>query len=160
MHPLTKLQLIILDLLDYNEQLIKRAEVNDVRLDGETDYIVVNSLSPAQARTKGSQYDGEEEKLTLSSGYRMPVTVDFYGTGAYTNANKFQLMLKTDKARELQIVNQITVTAVSDIADVKQLTGQQYVNRYQITLNLLYNESVVLDTLRIDESQIDVQLGR
>lgn len=160
MHPLTKLQLVICDLLDYDEQLIKRGEVNDVRLDGETDYIVVNSLSPSQARTKGSQYDGEEEKLTLSSGYRMPVTVDFYGTGAYTNANKFQLMLKTDKARELQIVNQITVTAVSDIADVKQLTGQQYVNRYQITLNLLYNESVVLDTLRIDESQIDVQLSR
>jgi len=160
MHPLTKLQLVICDLLDYDEQLIKRGESNSIRADDKTNYIVVNSLSPALAQAKGSEFDGNAEVLTLSSAYRMPVTIDFYGTDAYTNANKLQLMLKSDKAKYLQKLHQITVAAVSAVADVKQLTRQQYINRYQLTLNLLYNESIALDTLRIDEAVTEINFNR
>ena len=160
MHPLTKLQLVICDLLDYDEQLIKRGESNKIKLNDKTNYIVVNSLSPALAQTKGQSFDDVEEVLVLATGYRMPVTIDFYGTDAYTNANKLQLMLKSDRARYLQTLHQLAVAAVSAVADVKQLTGQHYVNRYQLTLNLLYNESLALSTLRIDEAVIDIHLNR
>lgn len=156
MHPLTKLQLVILDLLNYDEQLIKRGEVNQIRVDDEANYIVVNSLSPAAAVTKDKSYDDVAEVLTIGAKYRMPVTVDFFGVDAYQNATKFQLMLRTDMAADMQNLHKMTIMAASSLADVKQLTGSQYVNRYQLTLNLLYNESVALDTLRIDEAIIDI----
>lgn len=59
-------------------------------------------------------------------------------------------------AADMQNLHKMTIMAASSLADVKQLTGSQYVNRYQLTLNLLYNESVALDTLRIDEAIIDI----
>lgn len=155
MHPLTRLQFVILNLLDYDEQLIKRGEVNQVRADDETDYIVVNALSPAQPISSGRSYDGEVEQLTVSTNFRMPVTVDFFGLNAYQVALNLQLLLKTDKAAYLQNQHGVTLTAVSALTDVKQLTGSQYINRYQLTLNLLYNESLTIDALRIDRVDID-----
>lgn len=155
MHPLTRLQFVILGLLEYDEQLIKRGEVNQVRADDETDYIVVNALSPAQPISSGRSYDGEAEKLTITSSLRMPVTVDFFGLNAYQVALNLQLLLKTDKAAYLQNQHGVTLAAVSALTDVKQLTGSQYINRYQLTLNLLYNESLIIDALRIDRVDID-----
>lgn len=160
MHPLIKLQLVIRDLLAVEEKLVLRGETNEIKVNDTTNYIVVNSLSPAQARVKNKSFDSEEEILTIGTGYRMPVTIDFYGTGAYKNAKDFQLLLKSDKAQYLQTLHQITLTAVSALADVKQLTGSKYVNRYQLTLSLLYNESVALDTLRIDTAVIDINPNR
>ena len=66
-------------------------------------YIAIDSLAPAQPLARGKSYDGVAEKLIISSRMRQAVTLDFfYGTNAYTNAEKLQLLLKSDKALDLQ----------------------------------------------------------
>lgn len=149
--------LVIRDLLNHDEKNIKLGRINESQAKGTTDYIVVDSISASQPITKSKAYNGDTEKLKVSSGNRMPITVDFYGTNAYTNANKFQILLKTDKARWLQKDYKISIGAVSGITDVKQLTGQQYTNRYQVSLMVTYTESVVIGLLRIDTAITEIQ---
>lgn len=161
MQPLIRLQRVIKGLLDkVDESLIIRGQTNSIKLDDSLGYIVVNSLSAAQARVRTKSFNGTGEVLTIGAGYRLPVTIDFYGENAYRSALDLQLLLKTDKAQHLQKMYRVALTSVSAVTDVKQLTGAKYINRYQLTLNLLYNESVAVDTLRIDEAVIDVNLNK
>lgn len=105
--------------------------------------------------TRSERYDGEAEELTLSTRMRQPVTIDFFGENAYTNAEKLQLLLKSDKALDLQEQYAVTVGGVSQITDVKALTGQQYGNRVQVELTIQYSPSITLDVLRIDTAVVE-----
>jgi hypothetical protein len=146
---------VVRDLLPHPEELIKIGREGITRDQFDTDYIAIDSLAPAQPIARGKSYDGIAEKLTISSRMRQAVTLDFYGTNAYTNAEKLQLLLKSDKALDLQEKYFITVGAVSQVTDVKALTGQQYGNRVQVELTIQYSPSVVLDVLRIDTAVVE-----
>ncbi|MCK9246075.1 MAG: hypothetical protein M0P11_03875 [Anaerolineaceae bacterium] len=147
---------VVRDLLPHPEELIKIGREGIVRGQFDKDYIAIDSLAPAQPLARGKSYDGVAEKLTISSRMRQAVTLDFYGLNAYTNAEKLQLLLKSDKALDLQEQHVITVGAVSQVTDVKALTGQQYGNRVQVELTIQYSPSVVLDVLRIDVAVVEV----
>src|SRR5699024_2968899 len=125
---------VVRDLLPHPEELIQFGRINDERESFDTNYIVIDSLAPGQPLARGEKYDGDAEELTLSSRVRQPVTIDFFGVNAYTNAEKLQLLLKSDKALDLQEQHFITVGGVTQITDVKALTGQQYGNRVQVEL--------------------------
>lgn len=146
---------VVRDLLTHPEALITFGRLNDERQWFDDDYIVIDALAPGQPLTRGEKYDGDDEKLTLSSRVRLPVTIDFFGTNAYTNAEKLQLLLKSDNARDLQEQNAITVGGISQLTDVKALTGQQYGNRVQVELVVQYSPSIVLDVLRIDTAVVE-----
>lgn len=150
---------IIRDLLDYPEELIQQGRLNEDRTDFDTGYIVVDTLAPGQPQATGQRYNGDTEKLTLSARVRQPITVDFYGLNAYTNAQQLQLLLKSDKAYELQRTHGVTMGSFQQITDVKALTGQQYGNRYQAELVINYSPSVTLDVLRIDTAVIETTVN-
>lgn len=156
MNPLIELAKFTRDLLPYNEQLIRIGRQNFERADFETNYIVVDGLGPIQPLARGQKYDGTAEQMSYSVRQQKPCTMDFYGPGAYDNAERFQLLLRSQQSHDLQHDLGITVNAVNAITDVKALTGQQYGNRVQIELNMNYTVSADVDTLRIDTAQIEI----
>lgn len=155
MNPLVLLALVIRDLLEYPEELIKLGRLNEAREWFDGSYIVVDSLAPAQPMARGTRYDGVAESLTLSSRMRQAVTIDFFGTDAYANTERLQLMLMSDQARYLQEQYAVTVGAITQITDVKALTGQQYGNRMQAELTIQYSPSITYEVLRIDTAVIE-----
>jgi hypothetical protein len=155
MNPLILLALVIRDLLPHPEELIRFGRLNEEREWFSDDYIVVDRLAPGQPITRSERYDGVEEELTLSTRMRQPVTIDFFGENAYTNAEKLQLLLKSDKSLDLQEQYAVTMGGVNQITDVKALTGQQYGNRVQVELVIQYSPSITLDVLRIDTAVVE-----
>lgn len=159
MNPLIKLQLFILDLLSYSEALIKRGRVNFEQVDFETNYIVVDGIGPAVTLSRSEIFDDAEEELTISRRVSKPCTIDFYGANAFVNSDSFIAMMGSQLARDLQDTIGVTVGSVSNITDVKALTGQQYGERLQLAVNLQYNISKIVPTLRIDEAQLEFSRG-
>jgi len=51
---------------------------------------------------------------------------------------------------------EIGVFQASGLTDVKMLTGQQYGERQELTLNVRYATSANVDTLRIDTAITDI----
>lgn len=150
---------VIRDLLQHPETLMTFGRIGDDREFFEQDYIVLDSLAPAQPMSHGERYDGTAEVMTYSGRVRQPVTVDFFGLNAYTNASKLQLLLRSDKALDLQEQHGITVHGATQITDVKVLTGQQYGNRVQLELVIHYSPSINVDILRIDEAVIETTVN-
>lgn len=155
--PIIRLMLFIRDLLDYDEQLIKRGRVNEEQENSETDYIAVDSLAPAQPISQREFYDGDNEKMTYGTKWRQVFTINFYGLGAYVNASKLQLLIKSQPSIFKQFQHKITVCNVSQLTDVKQLTGQQYVNRFELELAINYDTEVDIDILRIDKVSVNIK---
>ena len=142
--------LFIRDLLTYDEQLIRIGRQNYDITDFTTGYIGVDSLGPARRLASGEQYDGTLEQMTYQQQWIAPVTVPFYGFDAWDTATTFALLIQSQKSLELQESLGIGVFQASGLTDVKMLTGQQYGERQELTLNIRYATSVNVDTLRID----------
>lgn len=158
MNELIKMQLFIRDLLSYNESLILRGrEGHNLNLFNDN-YIVVDGIGPSVPLAKKDEYDGTLEMMTYSALYQRPLTIDFYGDNAYDNAKNFSLLVRSQQAYELQTANQITVKNIGTVTDVKALVGSIYGNMIQIELNIMFTESVDVETLRIDEAQIQIKV--
>jgi hypothetical protein len=152
---LINLQRFIRDLLDYDENLIERGRRNFEQADFETDYIVVDGIGAARALTRSERFDDVDEQMHYIRRFAKPCTIDFYGTGAFTNADDFVTLLGSQESKELQESLGITVGSVSSVTDVKQLTGQQYGERLQVEIVMQYNVVKTVSTLRIDDAQLE-----
>jgi len=148
--------IFIRDLLEYDEQLIRIGRLNFDVEDFTTPYIGVDSLGQAVRLSAGQNYDGELEVMTYMQNWRAPVTLTFYGDGAWNRANKFSLLISSQKGFELQQAQGIGILLASGITDVKILAGQTYGERQELTLNVLYSVSEDVDTLRINTAQIEI----
>jgi hypothetical protein len=146
------------DLLTYNEQLIKIGRDDDEMLDFNQAYIVVDVAGQRQQAVASSNYNGSTEVMRYIVTEAMPVTVDFFGAQAYTNANTFRLLMQSERRLDLQAQHGITVYNVSRFTDLKLLTGGQYRNRYQLEFAVRYNSAVNIPTLRIDSVEIQTVL--
>lgn len=153
---LRKTAMFVRDLLDYDEQLIRIGRKNYEIDDMTIAYIGVDGLGAAQRLAGGSHYDGDEEVETYQQQWLAPVTLSFYGEGAWARATNFALRIKSQPGYELQQQLQIAVKQASNLTDVKTLTGQQYGERIELALNVQYTVSAEVDTLRIDTPQIEV----
>ena len=142
--------LFIRDLLTYDEQLIRIGRQNYDIDDFAIGYIGVDSLGSARRLASGEKFDGTLEQMTYQQQWQAPVTLSFYGSDAWTTATNFALLIQSQKALELQESLGIGVFQASGLTDVKMLTGQQYGERQEITLNVRYSTSADVDTLRID----------
>ena len=148
---------LIRDLLTHNEQLIRIGRQNFEREEFETDYIVVDALGLSQRIGSLEEYDGDTENLSLGHMWRTSVTVDFYGPGAYSNQERFALLLRTQTALDLKKSLSIDVHQASTCIDLKALTGQQYGNRVQLELSVISNSQIDVTTLRIDTAQLEIR---
>ena len=144
------------DLLPYPESLIKFGRQNFERADLETNYIVIDSLTGDIPLTSSEGYDGEAEQMTYSEYVSRLFTFDFYGAGAFENCRKFRLLCRSQASLELQETLGITVWHPGSATDLKQLTGQQYGERMQLECQVHYNQSEVVDILRIDTAQLRI----
>lgn len=152
----TKLKIFIRDLMGLPESQILSGRVNDNQDDFETDYIVVDSLASVQRITGNIDYDGVNEVQKITNNYITTFTLDFYGNNAYQYSNDFACLIRSQQAYELKKDLQIAVYQVSTIQDLKRLTGQQYGNRYQVSVKVQDYKSVNIDTLRIDTVQTNL----
>lgn len=149
--------IFVRDLLDYDEQLIRIGRLGFDIDDFETAYIGVDSLGSAVRLGSGESFDGDAEIITYQQQWRAPVTLSFYGAGAWGRATNFSLLVKSQKAYELQRSQGIGVFQTSQLTDVKILTGQQYGERIEISFNVQYSISADVETLRIDTAQIELR---
>ena len=145
------------DLLGYNEQLIRIGRQNYDIDDFNIGYIGVDSLGAAQRLASGEKYDGNTERMSFQQQWQAPVTLSFYGTAAWSTATRFALLIQSQASRDLQEALGLGVYQASGLTDVKMLTGQQYGERQELTLNVRYATAADIDTLRIDTAQIELR---
>ena len=152
--------LFIRDLLGYNEQLIRIGRQNYDIDDFTIGYIGVDSLGASRRLASGEKFDGTLEKMTYQQQWQAPVTLSFYGSDAWTTATNFALLIQSQKSLELQDSLGIGVFQASGLTDVKMLTGQQYGERQEVTLNVRYSTTANVDTLRIDTAITELRSER
>lgn len=153
---LRQVALYVRDLLAYSESLIKIGRDNDTITDFTIDYIGVDSIGSARRLASGQKYDGVSEVMTHSQRWNVPIVLSFYGSSAWDNATKFSLLTKSQLSEDLQRLLNIQVKQVSQLTDVKILTGQQFGERVELNFNLHYTISADVDTLRIDTAQYSI----
>lgn len=141
------------DLLNYDEQLIKFDRRNVQASDFSTSYIVVNGSLPQSVLARGQRFDGATEVMTYTAAVSHSIVLEFYGDSAYTNAQAFLMLSKSQRADELRRSNALTIMAVSGITDVGQLLGQSHGNRVHLSFNIQYSPAHDVQTLRIDTPQ-------
>lgn len=144
-----------LDLLSYDESLIKFGRANAEMENGTTNYIVIDELASSQ---KGSfeSFDGTNEIMTHGARTSTQATLNFYGVDARANARSFLLLRHSQKSYELQRDLGLAVFNVGGITDLRQLTGTEYSNRFEVAVNIQYTETATVNTLRIDVAQTNI----
>lgn len=154
---LRKTALFTRDLLAYDESLIKIGREGDDIEDFATGYIAIDTLGASQRLAEGETYDGVAEEMAYAIQWQAPVTLSFYGDGAWQRASDYATLLRSQKALELQKTLGIAVHKASGLTDVGIITGQQHGERYELTVNVQYSTGVDVDTLRIDSAQIELR---
>lgn len=143
------------DLLSYNEQLIKFDRSMTQQDDLNTGYIVVNTSNLSSVQSRGRNYNGDAEEMNYNATMQQSVTLEFYGDGAYTNANDFLVLSDSQAARDLKRALGLTTYNVRQSTDVKQVLGSQYGNRVHVEFNITYTPNQSVEVLRIDSTQFE-----
>lgn len=144
------------DLLQQPEQtVVILGRRNVPRGDASDLQIVIDQLAPATPITDTQSYDGEAEIMTVTQLWRSVMTVDFYGDEGYDQAIKFITLNRHQTGLELKQALGIDLHNVGQLQDLKLLQGEQYSERYQIEVTMIYNISNDISTLRIDTAQFD-----
>jgi len=154
--PLTLTAMFTRDLLSHSESLIKIGRLGEDITDFTTDYIGVDALGAAVRMATGEKYDGDIEKMTHSQQWKVPITLSFYGTNAWSNATKFSLLIGSQASNELQRSLGIGVFQASNLTNVKIIAGEQYGNRFEIEINVQFSIGALVDVLRIDTARLEL----
>ena len=133
--------------LDADKVIIARG--NYLKTDFNDDIVVVDMLISTPAG-RSNDFNGEDEKLTYMVRNKATFTLDFFGTNALTNANKFIARLNSQQAYEFKRDNQIEVFHNTVLTNVKKIQGKTVYDRYQVEIMVKYSEQFTEDVLRID----------
>lgn len=144
------LAMLVRDLMGYPEDIIQIGRDNRVRKNDDRRLVIVDAVADSTPVASGEKFDADAEKMTYTQRESMPATLNFYGDTAYEMARDFRLLVRSQSSREIQRRYGITVFNVSAATNLKSLSGTQHSGRYQMRLNVSYNESIEVDTLRID----------
>lgn len=144
------------DLLIYNEQLITFDRTDASEGDFSTSYIVVNGSNIANKTSSGRNYDGELEIMNYNSSFAQAIILEFYGDDAYVNASNFELLAPSQLGADLKRTLGISISNVSSATDVKQVLGYTHGNRVHLEMNINYNPSIDVDTLRVDTTEFTI----
>lgn len=152
---LDKLANYITELMAFDETKILIGRENATQDNFSQDYIVVDILAPATNISNGRDYNSDTEKEKLNTTQLGSFTLEFYGTNGYTNVNKFINLQLSQQGKDLQKLHDLTVYRASSINNLKQVIGNKHFDRYEIEVMVLYNESLEIDTLRIEEIPVE-----
>ena len=142
-------------LLDYDAALIIIGRENFLKVDNDTNYIVIDELVSTPDGTT-ENFDGTAEEQEFTVQMKGSFTVNFFGTNARANAVKWQALHKSQAAYELQRDLGFAVFHTTNFRNLKALEGSRYNERYEIEVSLSYNETETIETLRIDTAQTDI----
>lgn len=150
MEAINRVGLFLLSLIDDATIPIKKARNNHQNTDFTKPLILVDNLGNAQKIGTSDTFDGVNEVMTYGDYYKQTFTLDFYGDNAYDLAVKVIALLRSQASYNLQQTTGLTFYRPTGIANLRQLTGTTYFNRYQIEVNVNYWDNFDIDTLRID----------
>lgn len=137
------------NLLSYDQDLIVLGRENLNRLDLNESYIIIDSINQ-EVIAKSESFDSDAEVMTYIANVKVFCTLNFYGTNAQTNKNNFITLQSSQNSYELLRDNNFNVHYTSRTNNVKSIDGSDFNNRYEIEMNLIYNEKSTVDTKRID----------
>lgn len=143
------------DLLGQPEgSVVILGRVNIPRGDTAALQIVIDQLAQATPLTDSQNYDGVAESMHVNQLWQAPMTIDFMGAQGYNEAIRFITLNRHQKGYDLKQALGIDTHLVSGLQDLKMLQGEQYSERYQLELTLMFNISANIETLRIDHAQL------
>jgi len=116
---------------------------------------VIDILVPTTPIGSTRQYDYDNETETFNTIFKVKVTLEFYGSEAYSNTYRFVNLQNTQKARDLQKQYEITLFKDMTINNLRQTINGRYFERYELEIMIQYNESLEVDTYRIEEIPIE-----
>ncbi len=119
------------------------------------DFIIVDALALGVPVGRAQSFDGDTEKETYNARFEGTFTIDFYGDTASQNAYSFIVLQASQANFELCRDIGLTINYVSNLTDLRTVEGSQQNNRVQAELKVGYEEQVIVDTLRIDEAQLE-----
>ena len=152
----TLLARFIRDLLGQPEgSVIVLGRTNTTRTNMNSLQIVVDQLAAGTPIGDSQVFDGDVEKTLISQTMKGIFIIDFLGASAYSEAMRYMALQRAPVAYELQRALGVSIGLAARLTDLKLLTGQQYSERYQIELNMIYNNSLEVATNRIDTIVID-----
>lgn len=155
---LEKIADYVTSVMEYDEEnvLIGRDNIN--LKDFERNIIVVDFLGRPQSMSNERKYDYDLEEETFCTIFNGSFTVEFYGDNSYINVNKFINLSNSQRSKDYQKTNEITVFKSKGFNDLKQVVGNRYFERYEVEILVQYSESLTIDTYRIESipvNQID-----
>lgn len=118
-------------------------------------FIIVDSLAIGVPVGRSQSFDGDLEKETYNARFQGTFTIDFYGDTASANSYTFVVLQASQLNFELCRDIGLTINYVNNVTDLRSVEGSQQNNRIQIELKVGYEEQVIVDTLRIDEAQLE-----
>lgn len=155
--PVQLLAMFVRDLLNQPEgDVVILGRMNTKRDDFTALQITIDSLGPDKPIARGQKYDGNTEVMNHNATRMQTCTIRFYGDAAYEQLNKFNLLSASEQALGIKRSLGITVYLSKGVTDIKLLAGSQYSNEFELTADVMYNESVDIETLRIDTAQFSV----
>lgn len=131
---------------------------NFENVDFTKDLILIDSLTGAKNISVTDSYNGTSEIQTFTTYFNQLFTLDFYGDNAYTNANKFVALLRSEKANWYLKEYKLSMLNANSIIDLKDLLGTDYTNRYQVEVSVNYFVNVDISTLKIDTINYEITL--
>ena len=155
MTAVIKVALFVRDLLQVDETIIKIGR-NNLEQDFTKLQIVVDILGAQQVVTNSRKFNSTTEVMNYNNTQAATVTCNFYGNGAYTKANEFVNLCKSQRAQDLKYTLKLRVGNPTSITNVKKLTGTQYSEQYEVELSITHSEAVNVSTLRIDTENLDL----
>lgn len=145
-------------LMNDNNLIIILGRENFENVDFTQDIILIDSLTVAKNISAMDSYNGTSEIQTFTTYFNQLFTLDFYGDNAYTNANKFVALLRSEKANWYLKDYSLSMLNANSIIDLKELLGTDYTNRYQVEVSVNYFVNVDIGTLRIDTINYEIRL--
>lgn len=145
-------------LMNDEELIIILGRENFENVDFTQDIILIDSLTPARNISSTDSYNGADEIQTFTTYFNQLFTLDFYGDSAYTNANKFIALLRSERANWYLKDYKLSMLNVNSLIDLKDLLGTDYTNRYQVEVSVNYFVDVDIETLRIDSVEWSIPL--
>lgn len=145
-------------LMNDNNLIIILGHENFENVDFTQDIILIDSLTVAKNISAMDSYNGTSEIQTFTTYFNQLFTLDFYGDNAYTNANKFVALLRSEKANWYLKDYSLSMLNANSIIDLKELLGTDYTNRYQVEVSVNYFVNVDIGTLKIDTINYEIRL--
>lgn len=142
-------------LLNFDADKVILGRENFDRMDFTEDFIIIDSIALGVPVARAESFDGDLEEQTFNARLMATFTVDFYGANAYQNAFSFSLLQGSQKNFELCRDLDLTMHSVSNITDLKSLEGTDQTDRIQLEVKIGYEETVTIETLRIDTVEIE-----